>query len=219
MREGRGLADLLALAAIVLFVASGALAIGVFLFEQYLGASERSKLEQLDRAKAAFEPSLIAELTRLSDRMNAAGGILGAHIAPSAFFHMLEQTTIANIGFSSLSLAPADKQHIPITMEGLAQSVNSIALQADLFSKGGIVTSPIFSNINRQADGVHFSLTALLDPGAMNYAQLSQAARAELSPPALPPATIDPSPFATPAAPPPAPLPPPNPAPSEQGLD
>ena len=187
--EARGLADLLVLGAIVLFVASGALAVGVFLYDQYLGSSASSKLEQLERAKAAFEPSLIHELTRLNDRMSSAGSILGAHLAPSAFFRMLEETTIVNVGFTSLLLAPADNQHIAITMVGLAQSVNSIALQADLFAKGGVLTSPIFSNINRQSDGVHFNLTALLNPASINYAQLVAALGAG-APPAM-----DPSPF------------------------
>ena len=199
-REGRGLADLLALLSIVVFVASAALAIGVFLYEQYLGVSSKSKLEQLDRAKAAFEPSLIHELTRLNDRMNAAGEILGAHLAPSAFFRMLEETTIANVGFTTLALTPSDNQRITLTMEGLAQSVNSIALQADLFSKGGVVTSPIFSNINRQVEGVRFSLTAFLNPGALNYAQIAQSIGAAA---AIVPPEADTSPFGTPDATPP----------------
>src|SRR3989344_4067775 len=84
--RGSGLADLLTLVAIVLFVASGALAVGVFLYQQYLETSTTSKLDQLQRAQAAFEPSLIQQLTRLDDRMRAAGQILGTHIAPSAFF-------------------------------------------------------------------------------------------------------------------------------------
>ena len=57
-----GLADLFILISIVFLVASVALAVGVFLYQQYLQSSSASKVDQLERAKAAFEPSLILEL-------------------------------------------------------------------------------------------------------------------------------------------------------------
>lgn len=168
----RGGAELFSLVSLVLFVASGALAAGVFLYGEYLESSAASKTDQLERAKAAFEPSLIRELTRLDDRMRAAGEILGKHIAPTAFFKMLEQTTIQTIAFSTLGFEASDSQHMKISMKGLAASVNAIALQADLFAKGGMVVSPIFSDIDRRADGVHFSLTAQINPSAINFAQI-----------------------------------------------
>jgi len=167
----RGGSELFSLVSLVLFVASGALAAGVFLYAEYLEASAASKTDQLERAKAAFEPSLIHELTRLDDRMRAAGEVLGKHVAPTAFFKMLEQTTIGTISFSSLSFDTPDAQHLKISMKGIAASVNAIALQADLFSKGGMVVSPIFSDIDRRAEGVNFSLVAQINPAAINYAQ------------------------------------------------
>lgn len=168
----KGIGDLIVLLSIVLFVASAALAVGVFLYGEYLKQSSTSKLEQLERARAAFEPSLIQELTRLDERMLAAGEVLGAHIAPSAFFRMLEQTTIASVQYTSLSFETTETQRMTIKMKGIAESVNAIALQADLFSKGGMIVSPIFSNINRAAAGVQFDLSAQLNPTAINFAQL-----------------------------------------------
>ncbi|MBI2612330.1 hypothetical protein HYW59_00740 [Candidatus Kaiserbacteria bacterium] len=186
-RSGKGLTDLFALIALVLFVASIALAVGMFLYKEYLGSSTASKVDQLERAKAAFEPSLINELTRLDDRMQAAGEILQKHIAPSVFFQMLEQTTINSVAFTSLDFEVTDAENMAIRMDGLAGSVNGIALQADLFSKGGMLTSPIFSNINREVDGVHFSLSANVNPLGINFAQLISAPSAIApSPQALP---------------------------------
>lgn len=167
--EKGALKDLILLVGIVLFVASGALAAGVFLYEQFLTAESQSKVEQLQRAKAAFEPSLIQQLTRLDDRMHAGDRILSAHVAPTAFFHALEQATLQTVAFETLEFDAPDPQHMTIKMAGVAQSVNSIALQADLFSKSGVVVSPIFSNITREADGVHFDLSAVVNPTAVNY--------------------------------------------------
>lgn len=175
--------DLLALISAILFVASIVLGAGVFLYQQFLLKNSVSKVDQLERAQAAFEPSLIQEITRLDDRMRVADIILSNHIALSIFFHMLEQETLTTISFRSLNFEATDPQNINIKMDGTAKSVNSIALQADTFSKMGIVTSPIFSNINREQDGVHFSLTALLNPAYLRYVGLISSQNAGAGPP------------------------------------
>jgi len=181
-RRDTGLGDLFVLVAIVLFIASSALAAGVFLYGRYLQSNIEFKVGQLTTAKEAFEPSLINELTRLDDRMRAASEVLKNHIAPTAFFKMLELSTISTVAFETLDFVAEDTQGMKITMEGVAASVNSIALQADYFAKGGVITSPIFSNINREDDGVHFDLSAVVDPTALNFLELASKAvsRAQL---------------------------------------
>ncbi|KKW19931.1 MAG: hypothetical protein UY63_C0004G0016 [Parcubacteria group bacterium GW2011_GWA2_51_10] len=170
--SGGGLSDFLSLVGLVLVVASVVLAIGVFLYQQFLDESKESRLKQLKHAKEQFQPTLILEMTRLDDRMEAAETILANHPAPSTFFHMLEQVTLSTVSFRSLAFEVVDAQTITIKMDGIAKSVNAVALQADLFSKNGVITSPIFSNIDRQQDGVHFSLTANINPAAIRYRQL-----------------------------------------------
>ncbi|MEY4747224.1 MAG: hypothetical protein RLZZ416_273 [Candidatus Parcubacteria bacterium] len=196
-----GLNDLLLLSAIVLLVASVALAIGVFLYAQFLTTEKKSKVDQLQRAKAAFEPSLIQQLTRLDDRMHAGDLILGAHVAPTAFFRALEQATLQTVAFQTLDFEAPDVQHMAVKMAGVAESVNAIALQADIFSKNGVITGPIFSNIARQEDGVHFDLTAVVNPGTVNYASVLTGAmnsNPQGQQPQQSPAPAAPSPFENP---------------------
>lgn len=202
-RSSGGLSDLIVLMAIVLFVASIALGGAVFLYVEYLKTSAASKVEQLQRAKEAFEPSLIHSLTRLDDRMHVADQLLGAHIAPTAFFQILQQATLTTIEFTSLEFDALDSQEIKIKMTGVARSVNSIALQADLFSKNGAITNPIFSDINRHADGVHFNLTALVNPTAINFVRLVNGLNTGEAPQTISPETTpqpEPDPFAAPPA-------------------
>ncbi len=172
VRAQGGLSDLVLLMAIVMLVASVALAGAVFLYEEYLKTSAASKVEQLQRAKDAFEPSLIHTLTRLDDRMHVADQLLAGHVAPTAFFQILQQATLTTIEFKSLELDALDPTKISIKMAGVAQSVNSIALQADLFSKNGSITNPIFSDINRHEEGVRFNLSALVNPASINFVRL-----------------------------------------------
>ncbi|MDO8575953.1 MAG: hypothetical protein Q7R90_01420 [bacterium] len=191
LRSGGGLNDLLLLVAIVIFVASAALAIGVFLYGQYLVTENNSKVAQLKRAEAGFQPALIQQLTRLDDRMHAADRVLSAHIAPSLFFKALEEATLQTISFQTLDFQVVENQNLTVKMAGVAESVNSIALQADLFSKNGVVTNPIFSNIARQPDGVHFNLAAVVNPTAINFAGAGDSAAAPDST-ATPPASTSP---------------------------
>ncbi len=201
-RGSSGFNELLLLAAIVLLVASLALGAGVFVYQQYLVAESASKSANLNRAKDAFDPSLIHELTRLDDRMKAADRILSAHSAPTAFFAALQQTTLKTISFRTLNLNIADQKHVTVQMAGVAQSVNSIALQADIFSTSGIINGPIFSNIARDRDGVRFNLVATVNLESINYSSLisggpSTVPQNAISPQGLIP-SAEPSPFSGP---------------------
>lgn len=184
---GGGLNDLLLVLGIVALAASIALAVAVFLYQQYLNSQAQSDVAQLQRAEQQFQPSLVQQLIRLNNRMQSAQSILAGHLAPSALFDVLNQVTLQTISFSNLSLDASDPQQIQIKMDGVARSINSIALENDLLSKSGVFTSPIFSNIDRQSDGVHFSVSALVNPAALNFEQLSggapqQEQQAPLSP-------------------------------------
>lgn len=170
-----GFADLLILIAIVFVIASLALAAGVFLYLRFLNSSSDVKLESLARARDAFDPGLIQTLTRLDDRMRAADSVLDQHIAPTVFFHLLEQLTLQTVSFGNLTFQGGDQQNMTIAMDGVAGSVNAIALQADYLSKSGLITNPLFSNIDRRVDGVHFNLTAVINPVALNYTRLLAA--------------------------------------------
>ena len=197
-RSSGGGFDFLVLIALVLFVASATLAVGVFLYVQFLQRSNVSKQEQLKRAEAAFEPALIEELGRLDSRMRAADEVLESHNALTGLFEMLEQTTLQTVAFSRFNLSMSEGD-MKLSMEGLAESVNSIALQADLFSKSGMIENPIFADINRQLGGMHFSVTAGVRTSALDYRTLKAAPNPETQPQAQQP--VESSPFGIPQEP------------------
>lgn len=172
-RSEGGLADLALMLGIVAFAASAALAVGVFLYQQYLYSVRASDLTQLKRARDQFQPDLIQQLTRLDDRMQVADVVLGAHVAPSAFFNALNQVTAQTVFFSNLDMKTTDPHKVAIEMSGIGESVNSIAFQANLMSKSGLFSNPIFSNLDRQKDGVHFDLDVVVDPSKINFVTLT----------------------------------------------
>jgi len=186
--------DLVVLFSIVLLVASVALGVSVFLYVKFLESSLSSKQEQLGRAQASFEPALIAELNRLDDRMRTAEDLLAVHLAPSILMKTLEELTLETISFTTMQYSAQEKAGIALEFSGIARSVNSIALQADLFGKHGAIVSPIFSNINRGPDGVSFDLTANVNPTNLRYQTLVQQLLGTPAPAAAGPERSEPIP-------------------------
>src|SRR4051812_48432325 len=121
---GAGFSELILLLCIVLVVASGVLAGAVFIYRQYLQTANNSKKEQLQRAKAAFDPTLIQQLTRLDDRMHAGSMILAQHLSPTVFLDALGQATLTTVAYNAMTFEDGDLQHINVKLTGLAQSVN-----------------------------------------------------------------------------------------------
>ncbi|RJQ34134.1 hypothetical protein C4568_03285 [Candidatus Parcubacteria bacterium] len=171
-----GLWDLLMMIGIVALAVSVALAAGVFLYQQYLKANINRSLERLAEARRQFDPSLVDQLTRLDNRMDAGDELLHAHIAPSSVFTVLDQITAQTVAYDSLDVKVVDPRNITLAIEGVARSVNSVAFQADLLSKSGVITNPIFSDLVREEDGVHFSLAALIDASKINFGSLVNTA-------------------------------------------
>lgn len=170
--ESGGLGELIGLLSLILFIASIALAGGAFIYKQVLDSQSAQKLKSIQLAEQQFDPQLVAQLTALDERMQAAESLLSTHLAPTAFLTALNQSTLQTVSFSSLDYEAPDPGHVTIKMEGVAQSVNSIALQAQLFGQNGIIEDPIFSGISPQLNGVHFSLSATVNPSALKYEQL-----------------------------------------------
>lgn len=170
--------DLLMLGAIILLMASLTLAGGVFLYSKYLGNSIAVKQSSIDRARAAIEPALIEELSRLDIRMRSSDALLGRHVSMSTVFSLLEQITLQSIELTELGIISSGSEAVKIVLKGAAKSVNSIALQSDLYGKSGIITSPIFSDINRKSNGLtQFRVDALLNLNAIRYRNLIAGGR------------------------------------------
>lgn len=191
-----GLWDLLLMLGVVALVVSCALAVGVFLYQQYLKTTINHDIEKLKEARRQFDQSLVEDLTRLDNRMYSAEALIATHMAPSVFFATLDQVTAKTVSYNSLTMKVEDPSRITLEMTGVARSVNSIAFQADLLSKSGVFTSPIFSDLDRQKDGVHFNLNAFVDPKKINFEDLVNSA---LNTGGVAPASATPAPAPAPA--------------------
>ena len=144
--------------------------VGAFLYQQYLVQSIERKEVSLERARSAFEPALIKEMSRLDARMISAQEILNKHTALSAFFELLESTTLKTVQFDDFGYSVDAEGKMLISMKGKALSFASVALQSDSFGDSALIQEPIFSGLNLDTKGnVVFDFTAILDPSIVSY--------------------------------------------------
>lgn len=155
---------------LIIFISVIALAIGVFLYQQFLFQNIEKKRSSLDRARAAFEPALIEEMGRLDIRMKSAREILYNHKALSVFFDLLEVNTLASLQFENFNYKIDETDRVSISMSGIAPSFSSVALQSDIFGENKFIQEPIFSNINLDNKGnVIFDFSAFVDPRLLSF--------------------------------------------------
>ncbi len=163
------LSGIISFVAFIIFMLSIVGGVGVFLYGRFLVASIASKKESLERARAAFEPELIRELSRLDSKLRLSQSLLDAHVAPSAIFDLLESLTLETVRFTDMSYS-MDEKGIRLSLSGEALSFASIALQSDEFGKNRRITEPVFSGLSLDDKGnVIFTVEAFVDPSVLSY--------------------------------------------------
>lgn len=173
--RGGGMEDVLFFFAIITLVVSLGLAGAVYFYGQYLQTQVASKQQSLVGERNTLDQTTINHLIHLDAQLRDANTLLNSHLAPTVLFDALGKTTLQTVMYNGISYTASDPQHVSISMTGLAQSVNSVALQSELLASSNVVQNPIFSGISRQADGVHFTLSAEVNQSAIGYAQVVAA--------------------------------------------
>ena len=154
----------------IIFLVAVSASVGVYFYKTYMEKKVESMSVSLERAKAAFEPSLIIELKRLNARISASEEILSNHIAFSRLFETLEETTLKTIRFNTFNYSMGDGDTVSITAQGEAEGYSSIALQSDEFGDNPYIQNPIFSNLGLTKDGkVTFDMLMDVDKSYLSY--------------------------------------------------
>jgi len=158
--------------ALVVFIASILGAGGAYFYRTSLEEKVAEYKVSLERARSAFEPSLITELQSLDKRMMAATEILENHIAVSPIFELLGEITLPTVRYSDFSYEfnPENENLVDVKLTGEARGYNFIALQADLFGDNKFIRNPIFSDFSLdQLGNVDFTLTFSVDRTLVLY--------------------------------------------------
>jgi hypothetical protein len=154
----------------IIFFLTMALAAGVYLYKIVIQKKITAEGIALEKARKAFEPSLIADVKRLDNRITTGKTILENHVVVLPVFDMLEALTLKTVRFASFDYKNTKGGAPTIKLEGEAQSYSSVALLSDSFAEDARIKNPVFSNLNlSEAGGVKFSFQASLDPGMISF--------------------------------------------------
>lgn len=165
-----GSVGLFFLLTLIVFLAAVVVSAGLFLYQLYLTNSIERKSDELERARASFDPALIQELTRLDTRIETAGSLLDNHIALTRLFAFLEENTLESVQFQNFRYTTLSDEGVTIAMSGKAKSFGAVALQSDVFGNSSFIRDPIFSNLNVDVFGdVTFNMTAFVNPSMLSY--------------------------------------------------
>lgn len=161
--QARGPLSIFAVAALVLIAASAILAGLVFGYEFYLKREKDLKAEELEVFKESVEPQVVEELARLSQRLVIAQELIGAHVAPSAIFSMLERDTVQGVSFSDFESKIGPSGDVELSMSGSAGNFNQLAYQAVVFRDNPYLRNQIFGDIAvGEESGVTFTFTGIV---------------------------------------------------------
>ncbi len=171
---------ILFLISFLLLVASVAGAIGVFVWNKTVIANTEKGRKQLEGHKSAFDPTSIKAFTDLDNRIDVASTLLRSHVAASEIFPRLQDNTLKTVRFNNFSYTNGGNGKIIINMSGEAQDYESMALQAQQFTKPELQDSfkgPIFSNFSKSKDTVVFTFSSGIDPYVIDYYQSRTSAQ------------------------------------------
>ena len=166
-KAGRGLFNLIG---VVIFIAALVAATVAYFAKVTFERQVTLMSRQLEIARGAFEPSLIAEMQRLDKKLQAATAVLRDHLSLSPLFVELEKSTLKQVQFTDFNYA-FEANAVEIKMAGKANDYKTIALQNDLLAVNKYLKNILFSNmVLDEAGRVKFDLTFNIDPAFLKIA-------------------------------------------------
>jgi hypothetical protein len=158
------------LISVIAFVLALASAIGVFIYGGITKRNIESKAASLERAKDAFEISLIEELSRLDNRIESSKRILGNHVVLTTLFSALGDSTLKSVKFDAFSLSSNEKEEVKMNLSGVARDYASIVLQSEVLAESKFFKNIIFSNLGLDFFGdVTFDIEATVDDSLISF--------------------------------------------------
>jgi len=158
------------LIAVIAFILALASAIGVFLYGGITKRNIESKAASLERAKEAFEISLIEELSRLDNRIESSKQILGSHTVMTTLFNALGDSTLKSVKFDTFSLASNEKGEVKMMLSGIARDYASIVLQSEVLAESKFFKNIVFSNLGLDLNGdVTFDIETTVDNSLISF--------------------------------------------------
>lgn len=163
--------SILTLLSTLIFLATLAAAIGVFLYQKNLTNLLETDKTNLAQREKLFDPNLIKQFQQLDTKLKSVNKLLANHVRMSHVLELLQLNTIKSVRFTRFSYeATPDAKNVRILLGGQAKDYASVALQADYFGGNSAIQSYELSNLTLDASGnVLFDVVLTVDRSLLMY--------------------------------------------------
>jgi hypothetical protein len=163
--------NLFTLISTVIFITVVALSGGLFFYKGVVAKQIESDKATLDRARGAFEPELIAQITRLDTRIETARKLMDSHISVRPLFEFISSITLQSVRFRDFTFSYPAPDKIQVTMTGQAKNYASVALQSDVLNEQKNFEDVSISNMSLDGSGtISFAVSAIVNAKLLSYA-------------------------------------------------
>lgn len=157
----------LVLFSVFLLIISGVALGGAYFYKNRLNQGVDGLTRSLKQTQDILDPNFLQEIKRIDEKIKNAKIILSQHVLITPLFTFLENSTLKNIRFNSLSFhSPAPmKSETVLILTGSAVSFKSLALQIEEFKKNNSVKDINTSGLALGEKGeVNFSMEISFSP-------------------------------------------------------
>lgn len=143
---------------------------GTILYKNFTTKQIKTLEESLNRTKEAFDDSFIAELDKVSTKIELGKKLISEHGYLSRLFVFLESNTLKNVSLTSFGYSGSSE----VQLSGVAKNYTSVANQAEAFKNDPNVESVDISSLSLGEGGiVSFEVKIEFIPSFFSYLSLS----------------------------------------------
>lgn len=154
----------------LIFISSLGLWLGLVFYSKQIDKSNQELNSSLNKRKASFEISSVAEIINISHKISIAAYLVQKHVASSLIFDFLENFTLNDIGYSSFDYSLSAEEGNIVQLAGAAKSYTDIASQDELLKNNTAVKEISLTDFAADKTGlIRFNAKIKLDPSSINY--------------------------------------------------
>lgn len=160
----------------IIVVSTGIAFAGVYIYGTSLENKKGNLQQTITQAKDGLGTDFIADMKRLSSRIDGVKTLIKNHIVITPIFEALSATTLRSVeyskfGYSFVTDQVAKTEMVSVKIVGNAKSYSNIALQSDAFKQSKLIKNPVFSNltVDDKTGRVGFQLEFTVSPSDLSY--------------------------------------------------
>lgn len=177
--------NVLGFIAMVLFLGSLVLSVGVFFYKQYSDNKLTALKQELAESRSSFQQGDIESIRELEQRLQSAYFLMNQHLSVSSLLDALERRTLQNVQFTSFAYERRSSGNASVNLGGKSSRFNTVALQGTEFTSESAFESSLFSDINivieeeTLLEHVVFQAHAEINEGVIAYLVLPETGATE----------------------------------------